>query len=236
MQEAPVQVSMDGDAFQGSEKIMIKQEFAMLEMCSCEAKNRYRVSVPNGEEEGSNVFLYVDEDSGCCERICCQKNRSLTLNVHQGSTKDGPTVMSMHKPFHIQGCCFCRPNFTVFSGPKDSNNEIGKIEDPCRCCAMDQQIMDKSGSLIYTIYGSICQLGMCCPCCGSVEFQIKKDGADVGVISKRPLTCSECCGKTNRFIVDFPKDADETQKKLVFASAMLIDLEYFEENERKNQG
>mmetsp|Transcript_142861 Transcript_142861/g.252230 ORF Transcript_142861/g.252230 Transcript_142861/m.252230 type:complete len:236 (-) Transcript_142861:51-758(-) len=231
---APGQQSMGGDdIFRGQDKVMVKQEFAVLECCGCEAKNRYRVTVPNGEEEGPEVFLYVDESSGCLERICCSVNRSLTLNVHQGSTKEGQTVLSMHKPFHCQGCCFMRPMFLVYDGPEGSAG-IGKIEDPCRCCQMDQQIYDNKDTLLYTTYGSICQLGMCCPCCASVDFQVKKDGTDVGLISKRPMTCGECLKKTNRFVIDFPKEAGPQEKKLVFAAAMLADLEYFEQNKNDN--
>jgi len=101
---------------------------------------------------------------------------------------------------------------------------------------MDQQIVDANGTLVYTTYGSVCQLGMCFPCCGSVDFQIKQDGKDVGLISKRPMTMGECCQKTNRFIIDFPSDADPTQKKMVFGAAMLADLEYFEQNKNDNNG
>eukprot|EP00931_Biecheleriopsis_adriatica_P020408 TRINITY_DN1364_c0_g1_i1.p1 TRINITY_DN1364_c0_g1~~TRINITY_DN1364_c0_g1_i1.p1 ORF type:complete len:257 (-),score=60.11 TRINITY_DN1364_c0_g1_i1:73-780(-) len=233
MQEAPVQQAMGMDIFQGNQKIMVKQEFALLECFSCEAKNRYRVSVPNGEEEGPNIFLYVNEESNCCERICCSVNRSLTLNVHQGATKEGPIVQSMYKPFHVQGCCICRPKFDVFDGARAP---IGTIEDPCRCCAMDQQIKDAGGKLIFTTYGSICQLGLCCPCCASVDFNVKKDGNDVALISKRPMTCGECIKKTNRFIVDFDKINDANEKRLIFAAAMLADLEYFEQNKNDNGG
>lgn len=235
---APAQQEMGGDKddiFQDSKQIMVKQEFAMLECCGCEAKNRYRVSVPNGENEGPNIFLYVSEDSACCERICCHVNRSLTLNVHQGSSKDGTIVQSMHKPFHCQGCCCLRPKFEVFAGAKGVN-QIGNIEDPCRCCSMDQQVKDSKGELVYTTKGSICQLGLCCPCCGAVDFQIKKpDDSDVGKISRRPLTCTEMCQKTNRFTIDFPSDATPTNKRLVFAAAMLADLEYFEQNKNNDK-
>merc|ERR1712032_985872 len=98
------------DLFKSAKSVLIKQEWAAIEACSCEAKNRYRVSVPQGggTEEGE-VFLYVDEDSGCLERICCSVNRSLTLRVHEGNSKDGTIKQSMYKPFHIQGCCCCRP-------------------------------------------------------------------------------------------------------------------------------
>lgn len=238
IQGAPAQQNMEfgTDIFQGNTKIMVKQEFAVLECCSIEAKNRYRVTVPNGESEGPETFLYIDEDSACCERICCGPNRALTLNVHNGATKELPIVMAMHKPFHCQGCCCCRPSFTMYDGPKDTTKAIGTIEDPCRCCVMDQQVFDADGKLVYTTNGSICQLGMCCPCCGSVDFAVNKDGAEVGKISKRPMTCGECLQKTNRFIIDFPKDADATQKKMVFGAAMLADLEYFEQKEKNNGG
>lgn len=235
-QAAPVQETMGEDIFQGQSKIMIKQEFAALELCSIEAKNRYRVSVPQGENEGGNIFLYVDEESGCCERICCSKNRTLTQIVHKGSSKDGPVAMSMHKPFHCQGCCCMRPSFMLYDGPKDSSRQIGTVKDPCRCCVMDQQILDSKDQLVYTTNGSICQCGMCCPCCGSVDFNIRKEGTDVGLISKRPMTCGECLKKTNRFIIDFPPDANPDQKKMIFGAAMLLDLQYFEEKENKNGG
>lgn len=233
---APVQVEMGGggqDIFRNLPKIMVKQEFALIEMCSCEAKNRYRVTSPQGEQEGPEVFLYVDEDSGCFERICCSVNRSLTLQVHAGASKEGPIVQSMYKPFHCQGCCCLRPRFEVFAGPK-GQNQIGTIEDPCRCCMMDQQIKSTSGETIYTTYGSICQLGLCCPFCASVDFDIRKGDNSVGTISKRPMTCAECCKKTNRFTVDFPKGASPNEKRLVFAAAMLADLEYFEQNKNNN--
>lgn len=233
-ENAPGQQVMEGeDIFRQQAKIMVKQEFAAIECCGCEAKNRYRVSVPNGESEGPEVFLYVDEDSECCERICCSVNRSLTLNVHQGNTKDGKTVLSMRKPFHCQGCCCLRPKFDVMDGPSGAAS-IGTIEDPCRCCLMDQQVLDESGKLVYSTYGSICQLGICCPCCASVDFDIKKGEANVGKISKRPMTCGECLKKTNRFTIDFPGDAGAKEKKLIFAAAMLADLEYFEQNKNDN--
>lgn len=231
---APVQIDMGGqDIFRNSQKIMVKQEFAMLEMCSCEAKNRYSVTQPNGESAGPDIFLYLDEDSQCLERICCSVNRSLTLNVHAGKDKDGNIVQSMYKPFHLQGCCFCRPRFEVFAGPK-GQNQIGSIEDPCRCCMMDQQIKNTAGDTIFTTYGSICQLGMCCPCCASVDFDVLQKGNSVGTISKRPMTCGECCKKTNRFTVDFPKNASTTDRRLIFAASMLLDLEYFEQNKNKD--
>lgn len=233
--EAPGQQTMN-DIFEGNKKIMVKQEWAALECCGCEAKNRYRVSVPNDDDGEGATFLYVSEDSGCCERICCSVNRSLTLNVHQGQNKDGKIVQAMHKPFHFQGCCCCRPKFEVYEGEKNTKR-IGTVTDPFRCCCMDQRVFDVNDTLLYTTYGSICQCGFCCPFCCSIDFQIKTaNGDDVGLISKRPMTCSEMCTKTNRFTIDFPDKANPMDKRLLFAAAMLADLEYFEQNKNDNGG
>lgn len=213
---------------------MIKQEFAAMEMCACEAKNRYRISEPQGEEEGGEIFLYIDEESECCERICCSRARALTLRVHQGSNKDGTIVQSMHKPFSCGGICCClRPHFDVY-GPGGEGDKIGYIDDPCRCCLMDQQVYDKSDKLLFQTKGSICQLGICCPCCASVDFSVLKDEKEVATISKRPMTCCECLQKTNRFTIDFNQITEPEEKRMLLAAAMLADLEYFEEQKNDN--
>jgi len=228
---SPVQMDMGDDIFAGKSKVIVKQEWAALECLGCEAKNRYRISEPIGGAEGSDVFLYINEESECCERICCGPNRSLKLQVRQGSTKDGPIVQTMSKPFHCQGCCFLRPKFDVSS---PSIGGLGRVEDPFRCCLMDQQVYDKSDKLLFTTNGSICQAGICCPCCCSVDFDVLKNGAPVGKISKQPLDLLECCTKTNRFIIDFDKITDATEKRMLLAAAMLVDLEYFEQQKNDN--
>lgn len=230
-EEAPAQQVMGDDIFKGSQEIMVKQEWAALECLSCEAKNRYRVSQPNGDQEGS-AFLYISEESGCLERICCSVNRSLTLNVHQGASKEGDVVMKMKKPFHLQGCiCCCRPSFDLVDG---AEKNIGKVEDPWRCCVMDQKIFGAGGQQVFTTSGSIWQLGMCCPCCAPVNFGVMKDGKQVASVEKMTLSCGELCLKTNRFKINFDQVTDPEEKKLVLGSAMLLDLEYFEQKKNNN--
>jgi len=227
---APGQQTMGlgvGDIFKNSPKVLIKQEMALVEMCSCEAKQRYRISAPGPENTEGPVFLYISEESQCLERICCGPNRSLTLKVHEGSSKDGPVVQTMHKDFSCQGCCCLRPSFRVFG--QGGTNTIGSIEDPCRCCVMDQQIFNKDRNLLFTTYGSICQPGLCCPCCCDVGFDVNKNGQKVASISKMALSCTEMFVKTNRFLINFEKINDPVEKRMLLSSAMLLDLEYFEQ-------
>ena len=62
-----------GDTFGDQNLLLVKQEFVLKDACGIEAKNRYRISVPSdigGSREG-NVFLFGQEVSESCERVCC---------------------------------------------------------------------------------------------------------------------------------------------------------------------
>eukprot|EP00746_Dinoflagellata_sp_MGD_P003813 gnl/MRDRNA2_/MRDRNA2_107392_c0_seq1.p1 gnl/MRDRNA2_/MRDRNA2_107392_c0~~gnl/MRDRNA2_/MRDRNA2_107392_c0_seq1.p1 ORF type:complete len:252 (+),score=28.73 gnl/MRDRNA2_/MRDRNA2_107392_c0_seq1:75-830(+) len=215
------------DIFQGQPKTLVKQVFGGVQT-SCD-KSRYSVSAPNAfNQEGPTVFLYIDEGekSGCCERCCCGANRTLTLNVHQGNCKDGPVVQSMHKPFH---CCFMRKEFHVYKGEK-GQNKIGTIQDPCSaleacccccCCSrkMGQQVFNEKGEQMYNTSS---------PCCAS-SFAINQGNTrdKVGWFSKQPGALLSI-GKENRFVIEFPPDADAGGKQLIFAAGMLASFLYYE--------
>jgi len=225
---APQQQNMiAGDIFMGAQKIFIKQEMAVIELFGIEAKQRYRISVPTADNKEGQVFLFISEESGCLMRVCCSKNRALKLKVHNGPSNEGEVIQTMEMPFHCSGLSRCmRPNFTVQAG----GQTIGSIDDPCHCCTMDQKVLGANGAEIFSVDGAICQMGMCCPCCAPVTFAAKKGDTQVGGVEKLPMDLSDACVKTNRFIVDFGELKDPTERKLMLASAMLLDLEYFEED------
>mmetsp|Transcript_99111 Transcript_99111/g.303019 ORF Transcript_99111/g.303019 Transcript_99111/m.303019 type:complete len:236 (-) Transcript_99111:99-806(-) len=204
--------------------LFIKQEMSVIELFGVEAKQKYRVSDGANGAEQNAVFLYISEESNCAERICCGPNRSLTMKVHQGNSKEGPVIQTMEKNFSF-GCCI-RPHFDVYDAGR---NKIGSIDDPCRCCLMDQQVLGANGSTMFTTVGGICQMGVFCPLCADVDFEIKKNDQKVGGITKKSLTLQDACAKTNRFSVDFGSLTDAAEKRMALASAMLLDLEYFEQ-------
>merc|ERR1712014_396922 len=92
---------------------------------------------------------------------------------------------------------------------------------------MDQKVQNAQGQDIFNVSGTICQMGMCCPCCFSVNFDASKNGGrgveKVGGVEKMPLNCEEMCLKTNRFTVDFGKIKDPIEKRMLFSTAMLLD-------------
>ncbi len=237
---APQQLQMQrtqGDAFNCAEAVVIKQEFNLVEVCGIEGKNYYRVhqsmADPSYRKTDGQQLLFVREESECLERICCGPQRTLTLFAHAGYDKNAPTYIQMHKPFHLQGLqpC-CRPELHVNDG---HGRPIGKIEDPCACCVMDQKIKDAAGQFRYGIAGTICQIGLCCPCCGDVNFHVTNgQGERVGEIKKMFDGCEELCLGTNKFKVIFPHNVTVEDRSLIFASAMLIDLQYFEVQKNNN--
>lgn len=214
------------DIFMGAPRVHVKREMAVLELCGLEAKQHYRISVPSTDKKEGTVFLYISEESNCAERTCCSTNRRLNLKVHQGQSKLGPVVLSMAKPFSLQGCCCWRPSFEVFGA---AGKKIGDVKDPCRCCRLDQQAYSAGQELLLSAQGSLCQIGLFCPCLGSVIFDIVKGGQKVASIEKLPMDAKECCLRTNRFTIDFGSVKDAADRSLLLASAMLLDLEYFEQ-------
>jgi len=227
-------ISGTDDIFRNAQQVMVTQESDCLEyfLCGCcgiEAKNSYRISVPAGDEEG-DTFLYISEDSGCIERVLCCTNRSLTFKVHLGDSEDGPVLMRMYKPFQKPWCCArrccARPTMRVYG--ELPNIRLGMIDNPCHCCYMGQRIFNKDAGVALTSVGWDCQPGFWCPMCCSVNFSIKQDDLTVAKVHKLPVTCGECCVGTNSFRIDFDKVTDPIERRLLLASAMLLDLQYFE--------
>jgi len=202
--------------------ITLKQLWKPKELCcNYEAKNRYLA------EDGT---LYIHEISDGLQRCCCAVNRELTFFAHAGPDKQAPTVMRMYKPFHLAGCCFCRPEMDI---DLPNSQRLGHIDDPFKCCIMDQYVYDAYGNLRFEVTGSSCQAGTVCPRCADVYFDVlDESGCQVGQITKPRENFGERWTGTNRFTVDFPRQCSMKDKSLLVASSMLLDIQYFENNGR----
>ena len=112
----------------------------------------------------------------------------------------------------------------------NDGTKIGHIDNPWRCCKMDQKIYDVDGQQIFGAEGSICQAGVFFPCCGAVEFYLTDAGGQPsdGKISKVFGGCSEIMAGMNKFRIQYPNGATPSQKMILLANTMLIDFEYFE--------
>lgn len=218
---------MSVDIFSGADRLFIVQEFGLTELVGLEAPNHYRISKASDDDKEGTVEWYIHEESEVWERWCCGANRRLKLFVHEGNSEKGPVVQTMEKPFSLQGCCCMRGSFDV----KVDTEQAGFVEDPCRCCWLDVKAMDAQRSTMFTVAGSPCQWGMCCPCCASVGFKVDKEGRQVGSVEKVRMDCNDALFGMNRFVVDMTDIEDPVERRMLFASAMLLDLNYFEKKQ-----
>ena len=122
---------------------------------------------------------------------------------------------------------------------------------------MDQRIYGVDGRQIYGAAGSVCQMGIFCPCLGTVEFDIAGTNGQLtdGRISKIFGGCGEIMAGANNFRVRFPTGASPVEKMALIGAlsfpevcgfalrwpnracgcgsgcTMLIDFEYFEKKQ-----
>ena len=67
----------------------------------------------------------------------------------------------------------------------ENNNEqyLGKILSPFKCCDYQIDIVDKTNTLKYKIWGDCCQLGTFCQCpcepCQTIKFDIKTPNGEI---------------------------------------------------------
>lgn len=140
--------------------------------------------------------------------------------------------MTIHKSFGLDpNFCCMRTNLMAFD---HQGNKLGHIEDPWRCCAMDQKIYDTDGNQIFGAEGSICQIGIFLPCCGAVEFDLTDANGQPsdGKIAKIFGGCGEIMAGTNKFRINFPTGATAAHKMILLANTMMIDFQYFEKQKK----
>eukprot|EP01044_Picomonas_judraskeda_P000575 COSAG03_NODE_26_length_19032_cov_87.110812_11_plen_277_part_00 len=221
--------------------VQVEQVFDFMEaFTGCERKNRYDVRVHSGVDNDDSVgpvILNIEEQSDTCERLCCKKQRRCVLLVREGDTKSGmnnDVLLQFHKSFGMPQCCCWRPKMQVFDGQA---TKISDIDDPFACCQMDQKIYSPDGTQMYGASGSLCQIGICFPCCGAVEFDLTdaNNEPSEGRVAKVFGGCAELMAGVNKFRIRFPNGATPEQKKALLGMTMFIDYNYFERDGKNNQ-
>lgn len=210
----------------------VKRIINPIELFGIEGKNNYELYSGKGTDSG--MAGAVAEESGCCERICCGSGRSLTLTAHRHN-KTGPLALEVRKAQHLVLCpCCSRPHAQVVDG---RGRRLGAIEDPFSCCNFNHDVVDANGQKKFRVEGTCCQTGHLCPCCADVDLQILGPrGDEVGTMTRLALTCAELYCPSNRFRVKFPKGASTTDKALLLASQLMMDVTYFDQANSSNGG
>jgi len=219
-------------------EVQMDKKLALIELMGLEGKNQYEYRVgANGVRGKGKVVAFTSEKSSCFERIICGPGREGEFTVHEGG-KDGPTAMNIKKDQYII-CCFCcsRPHSRVVDG---NGVALGEINDPFHFCSMENIVVDSaSGQPWYKVVGSCCTLGMCCPCCADLDFDINDadTGKTVGWMRRKQMTAMECmCPSMNTWTITFPDDADEKAKALLCATQHMLDVNYMDPPRNQSSG
>lgn len=206
------------------DQLLVQQKVELLEaFTGFETKNKYLVT----NNLGQKVY-FAAEDSDCLSRNCCGNLRPFEMKIVDNF---GNQVISLNRPLACQGCCFpcCLQTMEVSSPP---GSIIGTIEQNWSIFYPSYSVKNASGDIIFRIEGPFCA---CKCCCQDVNFKVlSADGnTQVGQISKKwSGLAKEAFTDADNFGITFPMDLDVRMKATMLGACFLIDMMYFEENQK----
>lgn len=219
-------------------------------LLGCEAPDEFKWF--DRTNENYQLFATSLEESECLPRVCCGGCHEFTMVAKEEGT--GDEILTMHRPWACNAgpckcCCYQKMSYSY------QGQSLGEMEELCWYCVPRMQIKDETGQPIYKVHSPTCCMGMCVdicaegnPCfgkgCCKVPFYIypaaqteTDNGAPfVGKVVKVPKSWKvELLSDAQAFDVEFPKDASSVQKALIAGSVILINANFFE-NENENSG
>ena len=217
--------------------VYIQQVFEAAELCGCEMPNRYKVFQlgPDGKSAvGEPVYYLQERQKGCGSFIykqCLGPCRSLKINVHQGYAPLSTNVShEIEKTCGVSTCMCCHSETTLSGG----GQEPVAIEDKdSACCLMP---LCCGGTKIAAhgmqIQGGCIGAGMC-PCYNYPMTVTGSNGGE-GSLTKVAAGCMEMLTGMNKYAVIFPPEATAEQRMTLIATAIHVDLNYFEKKKNNN--
>ena len=172
-------------------------------------------------------------------RCCCGTNRPFDIDVFEGLDDSAPVMLSMHRHLACApGSCCCQQTISIRD--YSSKHDLGKAYVPFFCCTPQINVVDEHGNEQYEIEKDGCGcFGCCsviiCESCRSVPFNIRnKNGEDVGkIVKKWGGLGMEALSDLDTFVVNFPNDASAKQRALLLGATFLLDINFFERDNKK---
>ncbi|EGT30971.1 hypothetical protein CAEBREN_06337 [Caenorhabditis brenneri] len=207
------------EAFAHLEKIQIHQikEFPSFAE-KFKTANRYILSNENNEP-----CFYAFEESSCCQRTCCGRQRGFVMHILDNFRKE--EVLKITRNFQCCGACCCscctccQQECTVSS---KSTGLLGTIRKKFGFISSNFEVLDANGQVVLEIEGPNCCLQMGC---GDKEYSIRAPNTDqvIGTIHKKwEGWYQEAFTKTDTFSINFPKDLDSKLKGALLGATFLI--------------
>jgi uncharacterized protein YxjI len=170
-----------------------------------ETKNKYVVL----DTSGGQLYVAAEEGGSTLLRMFLKALRPFTMAVlHQ----DGRPVLRVQRPFRFY---FHRAD--VFDA---SGRLLGTLQRRFSCVRRIYSVLDSSGRELLELFGPILH---------PWTFEIRKDGREVGKITKKwsGLTL-EAFTDADKFGVTFPAEWDPSLKAIFLGAVFLIDFVHFE--------
>jgi len=183
--------------------------------------------------------MHAKEDSSCCIRFCCGTARPFTINLHAGKNSDAPVLLEMHRAYACPAgspCTMCCCNQSIeVTQVSESPKPLGRAYIPWYCATPFIRVEDEKGVKLFEI-----EKEGCCPCvifeCCRQPFHIKDaDDNKVGKVDKQYNgALKEMFTDADTFMLEFPKNATPEQRALLIGAVFLLDINFFESDNEKN--
>lgn len=196
----------DMDRLSAVSGITIRQQKEWGEILTgFETRNRYMVS----DEAGRNLYVAAEDAGSPIIRWFLKALRPFVIAV---LTEAGQEVLRVVRPFRFY---FHRAEVV---GPQ--GQPLGAIERRFSILRRVYSVQDRSGTEIFQLFGPILH---------PWTFQIRKDGAEYGKITKKwSGLMKEGMTDADNFGVAFPADWPVETKALFLGAVFLIDFVHFE--------
>jgi len=219
-----------------------KPKGVLLEMFCCAQNNEFAIGKEMGgwSPDGSDD-LYVVEDASLFCRFCFGTCRETSMDLKVGGKADGASFVNFQRPFRCLAspckcCCYQEINVTEMS----SNAKLGSIKETFWCCVPQFRVFDAADQPMYDLHQPTCCLGMCVNCCDKggcgclrVPFYFyapngKEDDRKGELFKVWAGVKKECCTNANNFEVHPPSEMKPEQLPLVYATAVIVNQNFFE--------
>ena len=113
-----------------------------------------------------------------------------------------------------------------------AGNVIGYVRTECSAWKPKYALFDADHEQLAVIEGPCCACN--CICCGDVQFPMydPKKTQQIGMLAKQWTgALEEIFTDADNFCISFPLDMDVRMKALMLAAMIMIDFNYFEDND-----
>ena len=205
-----------------------------------EIPNVYHVFGQFGEQY--KYLFHCRERSGWCMRNCCpSSSRDFNMEIsHITSPKMDPSdhiFAKLIKPFSCYYCCGAELTLALINmnNDKEDGIKLGTVNVLCTLCDPKIEVFDGTDQLKYIAAADGCQCGLICPsmckgCCFEADFDIINPGDNqkIGAIIRLEPMGDEIGTDADSYQLQFPVQAQATDKLLLLAVTLMIDYQYFE--------